>query len=98
MDLITERGSVDDFLSRLNEKCFSVNIKYIGPVNMSLILTETQETILEMAMRKKYFEIPRVVKLRELAAEIGIGASSLSESLHRIFKKLSLNYIFENNG
>jgi len=47
-------------------------------------------------LERRYFEIPRGIKLQNLASEIGIGASSMSEILRRIFKKLGLNYELEN--
>jgi len=98
MEFITERWRVDEFITKLNENGFTIEVQRIGPVSMKSLLTETQEHILNIALEKNYFEIPRGIELHELAVELGIGASSLSEILRRIFKKLALNYELENDS
>ena len=95
---VTERRHLDDFLTKMPSHGFVITLLRIGRVNMRSLLTETQEKILQAAIRLKYFEIPRGTKLQDLAAEIGVGASSLSEDMRRIFKKLALNYNFENES
>ncbi len=93
---VTERKHLDDFLTRMSSRGYVITLLRIGRVNMRSLLTETQEKILQAAIRMKFFEIPRGTKLQDLAAEIGVGASSLSEDMRRIFKKLALNYNLEN--
>lgn len=95
---VTERKNLDDFLTRMSSHGYVITLLRIGRVNMRSLLTEKQEKILQAAIRMKYFEIPRGTKLQDLAAEIGVGASSLSEDMRRIFKKLSLNYNFGNES
>ncbi len=97
-EFITERWRVDEFITKINQKGFTIEIQRIGRVRTTAILTETQEHILTTALKKKFFEIPRGIKLHELAAEIGIGPSSLSENLRRIFKKLAVNYALEDDS
>jgi len=46
-------------------------------------LTDRQREALVTAHEKGYFEIPRTASLDEIAAELGISASSLSERLRR---------------
>jgi predicted DNA binding protein len=95
---VTERKNLDDFLTRMTSQGYVITLLRIGRVNTRSLLTETQEKILQAAIRVKYFEIPRGTKLQDLASEIGIGTSSLSEDMRRIFKKLALNYNFENQN
>ena len=95
-DFITERWRIDELITKLDELGFPVDIKRIGPVRTTHVLNETQAKILTTALERRYFEIPRGIKLQNLASEIGIGASSMSEILRRIFKKLGLNYELEN--
>ena len=97
-DFITERWRIDELITKLNEIGFPVEIQRIGPVKTAHLLTETQANILNIALKKKYFDIPRGIKLQELASEVGIGASALSERLRRIFKKLSLNYVLDDDS
>jgi len=92
MEFITERWRVDEFMTKMSENGITPEILRIGSVRMAALLTATQEKIVKVALANGFFEIPRGIELQELAGELGIGASSLSESLRRIFKKLTLNY------
>ncbi|MDL5360981.1 helix-turn-helix domain-containing protein [Halalkalicoccus sp. NIPERK01] len=53
------------------------------PVAQRWDLTPTQEAALETALDMGYFEIPRKATASEVAAELGIGTSALSERLRR---------------
>jgi predicted DNA binding protein len=52
------------------------------------LLTPRQLSIFRRAMAEGYFEVPRRVTLTELASRIGVAASSLSEMLAVVEKKL----------
>ncbi|HME56499.1 MAG TPA: helix-turn-helix domain-containing protein, partial [Candidatus Lokiarchaeia archaeon] len=97
MQFITERWRIDELITNMNENGFTIEIQQIGPVKMTALLTETQENILTTALKKKFFDIPRGIKLHELASVIGMSSSSLSQDMRRIFKKLALNYDLGND-
>ncbi|WP_254535556.1 helix-turn-helix domain-containing protein [Halomarina litorea] len=47
------------------------------------VLTDRQREILERAVELGYYETPRRVTLSDLAADLGVAKSTLSETLHR---------------
>jgi predicted DNA binding protein len=51
-------------------------------------LTDAELETLRLASRRGYFEVPRRITQRELAAELGISGSVLSRRLRRIVSKL----------
>jgi predicted DNA binding protein len=57
------------------------------------LLTTRQEQILSIAFEKGYFDFPKKVGLKELAAETGIKAATLAEILRRGQKKILGEYL-----
>ncbi len=47
------------------------------------VLTDHQRRVLERAVELGYYETPRRVTLSELAVDLGVAKSTLSETLHR---------------
>ncbi len=47
------------------------------------LLTDTQAAVLESAVEAGYYDTPREISLTELAAELDLAKSTLSETLHR---------------
>lgn len=47
------------------------------------VLTDRQRAVLERAVELGYYETPRRVTLSDLAADLGVAKSTLSETLHR---------------
>ena len=93
IEAITNRFKVDDFLAELERKNIRATIKNIGYDFKSSLLTQRQYEILKVANSNGYFEIPRKISLTEFANNLNISKSALSETLRRIFKRLSENYI-----
>lgn len=63
------------FLQRINE--------YDGPSSVLDKLTERQREVLEIAFRRGYFEVPRAVSAAEIASEVDLDPSTVSEHLQR---------------
>ncbi|MHA1728417.1 MAG: helix-turn-helix domain-containing protein [Promethearchaeota archaeon] len=93
IELIAERGKLDNFLNEMEDLSLDFSIKRLGPYNKTVLLTERQKEILTKAFNMGYFEIPRRISLSNLAAEFSISPSSLSETLRRINKSLAEDYI-----
>ena len=55
-------------------------------------LTARQETILQIALDRGFFDFPRLIGLRELANALDISAATLSEILRRSQKKVLLQH------
>ena len=91
-EIVAVRSQIDDLLSGIEEKSLNLSIKSIGRYTHPSILTERQKTILSIAQKKGLFENPRRINTTELAKILKISTSSLSETLRRIYKKLTDNY------
>ena len=96
IETITNRSKVDDFLTELEKKGIKASIGRIGYKFNPTLLTQRQNEILNIAHEKGYFDIPRKISLTEFANSLNISKSALSETLRRIFKRLSENYINHN--
>ena len=57
------------------------------------LLTERQQEVLLMAFLRGYFEFPKKVGLRELAAETGVKTSTLTEIIRRGQRKIIGDYL-----
>ena len=97
MEAITNRSKVDRFLTQLEKKEIKTKIERIGYGFKPTLLTQRQNEILNVAYKNGYFDIPRKISLTEFANNLNISKSALSETLRRIFKRLSDNYLKSNN-
>ena len=97
IEAITNRSKVDDFLTELEKKGIKASIGRIGYAIKPTLLTQRQNEILNVAYKNGYFDIPRKISLTEFANNLNISKSALSETLRRIFKRLSDNYLKSND-
>jgi len=97
IEAITNRSKVDDFLTELERKGIKASIGSIGYGFKPTLLTQRQNEILNIAYKNGYFDIPRKISLTDFANNLNISKSALSETLRRIFKRLSDNYLKSNN-
>ncbi len=84
------RDRVDHLLSLLEEKQVQVELKSIQKIQSNQIqgtLTPRQAEILELALKLGYFEFPRKTNLTNLAKQVGVAKSTLSEILRRVAQK-----------
>ncbi|MCW4010532.1 MAG: helix-turn-helix domain-containing protein [Candidatus Bathyarchaeota archaeon] len=56
------------------------------------VLTEKQERIFWLALKGGFFDYPRKIDMSELAAKLGISASTLSEIMRRGMRRLLESY------
>ncbi|MHA1758022.1 MAG: helix-turn-helix domain-containing protein [Promethearchaeota archaeon] len=96
INAIAERKKIDSFLSELENKNIDFQISSIGYYSDNALLTKRQEEILDLILRKGYFDIPRRISLTKLAKELNISASALSETIRRISKTI-LNFYKKQN-
>ncbi|MEE9377089.1 MAG: helix-turn-helix domain-containing protein [Candidatus Lokiarchaeia archaeon] len=90
---ITDRFKVDHFMTQLEKKGIKATIKSIGYYHKSALLTSRQNEILNTASKNGYFDIPRRISLSEFAKTLHISKSALSETMRRIYKKLTESYL-----
>ncbi len=93
IELVSERPRIDSLLSAIERAGMMAEIHHIGRYAWQPLLTQRQRAILDTAFEAGYFDVPRGVELRELARGFGITASTLSEDLRRILRKLAENCI-----
>ena len=93
IEAITERFKVDHFMTGLEKKGIRAVIKSIGYYDKSTLLTQRQYEILTIASKNGYFDIPRRISLTEFAKTLHISKSALSETMRRIYKKLTESYL-----
>lgn len=77
-----------DRLSAFDEQLDALNIphrldKVYRTVEARSLLTETQENVVSAAIEAGYYDTPRSVTLTDLAEELDLAPSTLSETLHR---------------
>jgi len=90
--LVSSRESIDKLLTIFEQKDINFELLRIG--NSPYILDEDKERlsieesqVLDEAIRKGFFEIPRLISLEELAHHLGRSKSALSVMLRKIIKK-----------
>ncbi|MBU0627920.1 MAG: helix-turn-helix domain-containing protein [Nanoarchaeota archaeon] len=85
-----------DFIVNLQKEHFEVKILKIQDEKINQIyfpqvmpfLTKGQKRALEIATQRGYYDFPRNVELKDLAAEAGISLSTFREHLRRAEKKI----------
>lgn len=85
--------ALKDLIKRLEAEGAQIQVKEISNLNDDRFLTPRQEQILEIAMDKGFFEFPRRITLRDLAAEVGVKPATLSELLRRAQKRALTDYL-----
>jgi len=63
-------------------------VKNVSQVNPSNTLNLRQRQVLQAAMKRGYFEFPRMIDLTQLANELSIKPSTLEEILRRAEQKM----------
>ncbi len=94
IELIGSRTKIDQLINNNeNWKNVEIQIQQIRKYCPDSLLTPRQLEILSQSLTNGFFDIPRKKSLSELAKEIGISPSALSENVRRINKKLAEHYI-----
>ncbi|MHA1733085.1 MAG: helix-turn-helix domain-containing protein [Promethearchaeota archaeon] len=93
IEIVGPRGKIDELLSTLEIRDIHFTIRRIGRYQSKPVLTGNQDRVLKAALERDYFEVPRGVTLNELAAELGVATSTLSETMRRVMKALAMNFL-----
>jgi AraC-like DNA-binding protein len=88
------RATLAAFSRRLQEESTPLNLRAIHPKNSDArFLTTGQDAALRAAVERGYYEIPRPINLRQLAAQLGISSAALSERLRRAEGRVLTRYV-----
>jgi len=93
IDLIAPRNKIDLIFTNPDWKAVDISVKKIKQYCPDSLLSPRQSDILNLALDNGYFDIPRKKSLSELAEDLHISPTALSENLRRINKKLANNYL-----
>ena len=96
--LTSDRESLKSVVKRLKDQGLEIKLHRIKEVEKSGLLTEKQEQILRIALIRGYFDYPKRISLRELAALFGISISTASEILRKGQKKILMDYFKIQDG
>ena len=84
LHLTAPRDRISAFADQLEALSIPYSLDRIyGDVELSTPLTDTQRELLIAALERGYYDTPRRITLTELAADLGMASSTVSETLHR---------------
>ena len=86
-------SSVKDLIGALERRKIPFELKLKKELEDTDLLTTRQEQILSIAFERGFFDFPKKVGLKELAALTGIRASTLDEILRRGQRKIIGEYL-----
>lgn len=87
-EAVWEITAPQDRLSALGEQLSAFDISFSVEevhqrIDQSQLLTDRQQRLIKAAVEHGYYDTPRTCSLTELADELGLAKSTVSETLHR---------------
>lgn len=90
--LATGKEEIRNIISGLEDHRYSVELLKLTSVDAEELMTSRQEDILQIAFERGYFDYPKRISLRDLAAMFDISISTLSEMLRKGQRKIMEEY------
>lgn len=91
--MVPDFESHQKIIMNLEKAGYHVSVKRIGKFeHKRSVLTEKQERLLWLALKSGFFDYPRRIEAKELAAKIGIKPSTFSETLRRALRRVVEQY------
>ena len=81
--LIPNRAALKKIVREIRAAGVNIILESVKPLMSYKTLTKKQGEVLKIAYRKGFFDVPRRVRLGQLAEELGVSRSTLMESLRR---------------
>jgi predicted DNA binding protein len=91
--LVKDSSSLKKLLDELVREKVPTQIKGVSDASREELLTSRQKEVLVRALELGYFEFPRKIDLTELALELMVKPSTLSEILRNAQRKIVDNYL-----
>lgn len=79
----SDRGAVRRIIERLEARGHEVELQKLSSVDVDELLTRRQEDLVALAWEQGYFDRPRRTSLRDLARELDVSISTISELLRK---------------
>jgi predicted DNA binding protein len=93
--LSSDKEAIRRIVSDLEGHRYTVELMKLTSVDMDELMTSRQEDILQIAYERGYFDYPKKISLRDLAAMFDISISTLSEMLRKGQRKIMEEYFAE---
>ena len=93
--LATEKETIRTIIADLEDHRYIVELRKLTSVDVDELMTSRQEDILQIAYERGYFDYPKRISLRDLAAMFDISISTLSEMLRKGQRKIMEEYFVE---
>ncbi len=93
--LSMDKEAIRQIISDLEDHRYIVELKKLTSVDDDELMTSRQEDILQIAFERGYFDYPKRISLRDLAAMFDISISTLSEMLRKGQRKIMEEYFAE---
>ncbi len=90
--LSTDKEAIRQIIADLEGHKYNVELLKLTSVNMDELMTSRQEDILQIAFERGYFDYPKKISLRDLAAMFDVSISTLSEMLRKGQRKIMEEY------
>ncbi|MCI0497024.1 MAG: helix-turn-helix domain-containing protein, partial [Thermoplasmata archaeon] len=90
--VFTEKRHLQALVFDLKERGIDVKILRISKFAEKEALTERQEQMIKQALALGYYDFPKRIGIRELAAKFDVSTATLSETLRRGQKKILEDY------
>jgi predicted DNA binding protein len=92
-EILGTRRSLRRLLIRLRRRGISYSVAWSSEVKRQTALTPRQEWFLRSALESGYFDSPKKVRIRALAASLGVSAPTLHESLRKSQRSLIAEHV-----
>lgn len=93
-----DQDAVSALVARLEKAGCEVTLGHLKEVEDEEALTRRQEEILRVAFERGYFDYPKRVSIRDLAATFHVSISTISEILRKGQTKVFASYFGEKKG
>lgn len=99
LELTTSRDRLAAMADQLDAMGLDYHVEWIKEsVDPERVLTARQRELVVEAVEAGYYDSPRDISLTELADELGLAASTLSETLHRAEGKIVREFVADLSG
>jgi predicted DNA binding protein len=91
--LITDNETLGEVIEGLEELNIENSVDRVTSLGEKGVLTDRQEEVIKRAFSSGYFDFPRRIDSIELAKELGISISTLSEILRAAERRVFSEYL-----
>lgn len=90
--IVGKKGALTALMKELRAKDCEVELVKSSSLTQNRILTKRQNDIVEIALKKGYYDIPKKTTIKKLSNLLSISPSTLAEILQRGEKKIISQY------